>query len=264
MSPVPDPSHSMVQLLAVVEVDHEQRVRCENPGCGHAVHKAIHVVQEGTQLLVLGSTCFNRRYGTASLGAPRYSEGSSRMLSAEERDLLLSNTAALLEQFAREHEASLRRRQEKSVLLPAQPHALRRSQSEPRLLTRANTPLSKWSTATTSYAKRVVPWQWMRPGTSMAGFKLSDGTAWVRVQHQDGRQMLAPWPPFEAWDEWLPAHLGSPEQGLGAYALTDLPAAISFLRSLRERERVSGFWTEIERVLSSDDEGGARTARVDF
>ena len=89
----------------------------------------------------------------------------------------------------------------------------------------------------------------MKPGTSMAGFKLKDGTAWVRVQHVDGRQLLTPWPTFDGWDEWLPAHLGSPEHVLGAYVVADLRETISFVRCLAVRECISGVWVEIQRVL---------------
>lgn len=55
------------RLLAIVEVDHDQRVRCGQPACGHSVYKAIHVVQDGDDLLVLGSKCFNNRYGSGGL-----------------------------------------------------------------------------------------------------------------------------------------------------------------------------------------------------
>lgn len=93
------------QLLAIVEVEHDQRVRCGNPGCGSSVYKAIHVVRDGAELLVLGSTCFGNRYGRGVLGTPRYGSGVGRMLTTEEREMLLSNTAALLERFEGELEA---------------------------------------------------------------------------------------------------------------------------------------------------------------
>lgn len=51
------------QLLAIVEVAYEDRIRCQQPDCHHVVYRAVHIVQEGESLLVLGSTCFAKRYG---------------------------------------------------------------------------------------------------------------------------------------------------------------------------------------------------------
>lgn len=237
------------QLLAIVEVDHDQRVSCGNPGCGHSVHKAIHLVQDGQRLLVLGSSCFKKRYGAAPLGQPRYSGGAGRKLSTEERDLLLNNTAALVEQFEREREASLHKLRVTKVAFAARANARGSSQSESLPSPENKTLVYARSPVKVSSARRAVPWTWMKPGTSMAGFKLKDGTAWVRVQHVDGRQLLTPWPTFDGWDEWLPAHLGSPEHALGAYVVIDLRETISFVRSRAVRERVSGLWAEIQSVF---------------
>jgi len=78
------------ELLAIVGVDQSQRVRCGQPGCGHSVYRHIHVVREGADLIVLGSTCFEKRYGGISiLGAPRYGGGSGKQLTEEERLLLV-------------------------------------------------------------------------------------------------------------------------------------------------------------------------------
>ena len=80
-------------LLAIVRVPENERVRCQNPGCGHGVHAAIHIVREGGVLMVLGSTCFERRYGSAkALGQPQFNSGASgRPLTTEERELLDTN-----------------------------------------------------------------------------------------------------------------------------------------------------------------------------
>lgn len=241
MTQATDSNHPPARLLAIVEVDHDQRVRCGNPGCGHSVYKAIHVVQDGQELLVLGSTCFDKRYGLGALGAPHYGGGGGRRLTSDERELLLHNTQALLQQFDAEQEAQrkelLRIQEEMSARTPLlcgeaplrQPQAIA---TRPLLAQRGS-----------------VPWSWMKVGTSLAGFKLRDGTGWVRVQHRDGRQMLAPWPVFDGWDEWLPAHLGRPEHALGAYVVIDLRETISFVRSRAVRERVSGFWAETQSVF---------------
>jgi hypothetical protein len=91
----------------------------------------------------------------------------------------------------------------------------------------------------------------MKPMTSMAGFRMRDGSAWVRVQHSDGRQMLAPWPAFDGWDEWLPAHFGHPCPEFGAYQVHDIQVLISYLRTHKTGEKVSGLWSEIVAVLTS-------------
>ena len=48
--------------MAIVEVDKAERVYCAQPGCNHTVYKAIHVVKEEDNVLVLGSTCFQKRF----------------------------------------------------------------------------------------------------------------------------------------------------------------------------------------------------------
>lgn len=55
---------SPARLLAIVAVLPQKRVQCS--GCGHGVYAAIHVVEENGQILVLGSTCFAKRFGSAS------------------------------------------------------------------------------------------------------------------------------------------------------------------------------------------------------
>ena len=254
MKQAPESNHPHARLLAIVEVDHDQRVRCGNPGCGHSVYKAVHVVQDGQELLVLGSTCFEKRYGLGALGAPHYGGGGGRRLTSDERELLLHNTQALLQQFEAEQEALrqklLRIRAELSARKPVPSEAtpLRQPQAiaaMPLVAQRGASPQS--------VVRGSAPWAWMKAGTSMAGFKLRDGTCWVRVQHRDGGQMLTPWPVFDGWDEWLPGHLGNPEHSLGAYHVGDVRAVIAFLRTLAVREKVSGVWNEIRALLSAGD-----------
>ena len=74
------------------------------PGCGHSIYRAIHVVRDNGNLIVLGSTCFAKRYGSAdNLGTARFSaSGGGRTLMAEERVLLVDNTAELLARFETE------------------------------------------------------------------------------------------------------------------------------------------------------------------
>ena len=97
-------------LLAVVEVSVEDRVKCSEPGCGHAVHKAIHVVQENGAIAVLGSSCFEKRFGPQSSGRkPRYTSSAGRVLSAEERQLLVENAAELIARFESHLQAQRKR-----------------------------------------------------------------------------------------------------------------------------------------------------------
>ena len=239
-------------MLAIVEVEHDQRVRCGNPGCGHSVHKAIHVVQDGLQVLVMGSTCFNKRYGGGALGRPRYGGGAGRTLTTEERELLLTNTAALLARFDAERDAQRQKLQAIRAAFEARATAQQSPPSYAPARPPQVAPLApNRGPGFGSAAKRSAPWTWMKPHTSMAGFKMHDGTGWIRVQRVDGAQMLVPWPSFDGWDEWLPGHLGKPEQELGAYKVEDVSAVIAFLRNLAARERVSGIWSEIHAVLAA-------------
>lgn len=94
------------RLLVIVEVDREDRVICQAPGCGHSVYKRIHVVRDNERLVVLGSDCYSRLYEhLVSAKAPRYgTASSSRTLTEAERELLVLNTERLVEQFEIEHQ----------------------------------------------------------------------------------------------------------------------------------------------------------------
>lgn len=239
MKQAPVSASPQARLLAIVEVEHDQRVRCGNPGCGHSVYRAIHVVQDGQELLVLGSTCFEKRFGVGGLGKPEYGGGGGRRLTTEERDLLLNNTQALLQKFKAEDEALRQRLSQTRPML-----------AERGPLFRAVLPPTTRLNAVLPAKQRTPPWPWMRAGTSVAGFKLKDGSCWVRVQHKEGMQMLTPWPIFEGWDEWLPVHLGRPDNELCAYRVNDIQAVIAFLRDRLEAEKISGVWIEVAAVLT--------------
>lgn len=90
-------------LLAIVGVEKEQGVLCQHNACKHRVYRNIHVVDEGGHLLVLGSTCIKKRYGSANfLGKPSIGGANGRQLSNDERQMLVDNTEALLERFRKE------------------------------------------------------------------------------------------------------------------------------------------------------------------
>jgi hypothetical protein len=95
-------------------------------------------------------------------------------------------------------------------------------------------------------ASSPTPWNWSMPLTTMAYFRLRDGTDWVRVQYRDSRQMLEQFPVFDGWDEAFPPSIGVVDSECVAYVLpADVRTTISFLRHLAEREKVSGIRKEV-------------------
>ncbi|GHD04289.1 hypothetical protein GCM10007320_65060 [Pseudorhodoferax aquiterrae] len=235
-------------LLAIVEVEQSARVRCQEPGCRHSVYKAVHVVQDGASCIALGSTCFARRYGSLSaLGNPTYGSGFGRKLTDEERALLEHNTQVLLARFAaekaaREEHMKERLRELKGLASQARSGNGNGSHIAPgRELT-----MTAAAQLPGMIPAKPGPWPWMKPMTSMAYFKLKDGSGWVRVQRRDGQQMLAPLPEFDGWDEALPASVGVPSIEHAAYLVSDTVRAIAYLRERSAHECVSGVFAEIE------------------
>lgn len=232
------------KLLAIVSVEHEDRVRCGQPGCGHSIYRAIHVVRDNGSLIVLGSSCFAKRYGSeVSLGTARFGTGAcGRTLTAEERVLLVDNTAELLARFEAEELARAK------ALADAKPandvtqvhQSIRPTAAAPQV------PRTNWAAMPGYSASSPTPWNWVKPLTSMAYFRLRDGTGWVRIQHRDSRQILVPWPVFDGWDEAFPPSIGLVDSECGGYVLpADVRGSISYLRSRAEREMVTGIWKEI-------------------
>ncbi len=228
------------KLVAIVAVDPAERVRCGQPGCGHSVYARIHIVREGDELLVLGSTCFEKRYGSASaLGSANFGSGGGRRLTVEERQLLVSNTALLLSHFEDERAHDL-------AVAAARVQELRKVQQRPPL----PPPVSRWSTGPAMAHSKSAPWQWMKHMSSMLYIKLIDGTGWVRVQSVDGKQFLMPWPVFDGWDEALPAHIGTVNAERGGYELADVASALKYLRGMSKWEHLSGVWNDILAQIS--------------
>jgi hypothetical protein len=267
-------------LLAIVEVAPEKRVQCGQPGCGHGVWKAIHVVSDAGEMLVLGSTCFERRYGSAlALGAPSYGGGTGRKLTPEERQQLITNTAEFIagmrEEARRQEEELTRRRAEDAALAAEQAArvaeasalALERAahsravaaelaaQAAVQAAARAAESTAAWVVAAAEQRARqarfapatptMPSWPWMKPGTSLGYFKLRDGSGWVRVQRQDGKHMLVPWPEVDGWDEAMPARLGVPYPALGGYLIHNVQDAVAFLTREGEPCRVFGSIREL-------------------
>lgn len=222
------------KLIAIVGVEPDARVQCQQPGCGHSVYRRIHVVQEEAIFLVLGSTCFDKRYGSAlALGKATYGSGGEdgRRLTDAQRLQLIHNTAALIAEFERET-------REAQELPRAKLAAFRATASAPKVVARqAQSMTSNWN-------KSDTPWAWSKPLSSIAYFSLNDGTHWVRTQHVEGFHVLMPWPSFDGWDELFPASVGTPDQVLGGYRISQVAQAIAYVRARGNFGHV-GAWREV-------------------
>jgi hypothetical protein len=228
----------MAKLIAIVAVDEGSRVRCQQPNCGHTVYRRIHVVEDNGALLVLGSTCFAKRYGNhQALGGSTYGGGDGKVLSEEERKLLVANTAALIEKFEAERLALLAQ------------HNARLAELRARLDARALQTKTPPIAITRQPQGPAMPWPWVKPMSSLAYFRLRDGTAWIRAQHTNASQMLMPWPSFDGWDECLPASIGTPVEALGGVLVKDIAQAIAYLRGRSTFEKV-GSWRDIVRYIT--------------
>lgn len=216
------------RLRAIVAVSFEDRVQCQNPGCGHSVHAAVHVVEEDGRLLVLGSTCFAKRYGApGALGRAQFGSGGGRMLTSDERAMLMQNTHALLDRFeaqdAAEREAAAKRAAEAEAA-----EQLRQEELADKLRRmRAAVALQEPARPRVPGMSRPqpTPWPWQKEWTSVAVFTGPTGQFWVRVQHRDSSQKLVPWPAFPGWESALPAGVGVPDQALGAMSVRDMVEA---------------------------------------
>lgn len=248
-SPLESPPQA--QLRAVVSVHYEARVLCAQPNCGHPVYRKIHVVEENGKLLVLGSTCFSKRYGgVTTLGEPQYGGAGGRQLTDAERQLLESNTAALLTQFERERSAAM----QEALLAEAARQADREAQHQATLEKRkqlaAVVPERRAPPAPQLLRTPAHPWPWMKPYSSLTYFEMRDGTSWMRVTHADGSCLLVPWPMFEAWDESLPAHVGKAHASIEALVIPDLVHAVAYLRQSTTWEKMCGLWRDMAAELT--------------
>lgn len=90
------------RLLAVVAVDKDKRIPCQAPGCGHGVYARIHVVEQDGRIRLYGADCFGKIFGGAdALGRPVLprTQVQGRLLTPEQRDLLLANARELIASF---------------------------------------------------------------------------------------------------------------------------------------------------------------------
>ncbi|WP_157443587.1 hypothetical protein [Curvibacter lanceolatus] len=241
------------KLLAIVAVAQTNRVLCQQPGCQHSVYAAIHVVDEGGQLLALGSSCFAKRYGSAkALGQPLHAgaSGSGRRLTDEERQLLIDNTAELIERF--KVQAAQARAEAVAKLRALRAHAAGQHRGQPKMgflermekLSQTREQPSKPQERPLAAPNRPWPWQHTR-NFSVAVLRSPEGQHWVRVQAQDGSQKLAPWPVFEGWEKALPPECGMPDLELQAYSTSNIVLAITTLRSKGFSEPIVGTWPHV-------------------
>ena len=221
------------KLLAILQVEKEQRVQCQQPGCAHGVYRAIHVIEEDAKLSVLGSTCFKKKFGRAdALGKALYGGGNGRQLTADERQMLIDNTAALLEKLELEHQRQTQLVRDKLSALYAEFHKRKQPVASPM--------------PPEGPELFGIPWKWAKSMPSIAYFRMKDGTSWVRVPHKDGFHMLMPWPWFDGWDEVLPASIGTAEQELGGIKVTQagIANAVGYLKDRATTMQV-GIWRDI-------------------
>lgn len=236
-------SRPHARLLAIVAVSPSRKVACQNPGCGHGVYAAIHVVEENGQLLVMGSTCYAKRYGGAqALGVPAYSAGggNGKLLTEAEREALVNNTQSLLDAFKAEHdrvmtqaEARLRESVQRIAQRTAQRQPFRVAPAAPRP------------------APPNHPWPWQHHlNQSVAVTRSPDGQAWIRVQHSDGGQRLVPWPVFEGWEESLPAYCGTPDLQLQVLTVPNIVVALQGLQRMGFTQPQVSRWPEVFKLAS--------------
>ena len=229
------------RLRAIIAVEAAQAVLCQQPGCGHRVYAAVHIVQEADRFLVLGSSCYAERYGGLNaLGTSGYGSGTPRKLSDAERALLQANTAALITHFEQEEQDRLaeenRRLAEKKAIAERE----------------AQLRLARYKQATAPTQRAPIhrptnsPWPWQSSrNTSIAALMAPDGKTWVRVQHHDGSQKLLPWPVFSGWESALPPEIGVPDLEVQGYAVEDIAPAIRLLRSMGFSEPKVGGWRDV-------------------
>lgn len=239
----------IARLRAIISLAPSERVRCQQPGCHHSVYAAVHVVQESGVFLVLGSRCYEKRYGHAdALGQAQYGGGAGRKLTDAERQALLANTAALIARFEEEDRARAA-----ALALEAEEHRARQVAIEQERQNRAerlNRLHAQEATPAPSRALSVrpneSPWPWQSTRfTSIARLTAPTGRTWVRVQHMDGSHRIVPWPVFPGWETALPPEVGPLDHEVRGYRALDIARALSLLRERGFSPPVVGTWQSL-------------------
>lgn len=229
------------RLHAIIAIDVAHAVRCQHTGCGHKVYAAVHIVQEEGKFLVLGSSCFAKRYGSAkALGSSVHGTGDGRRLTDQERALLEANTAALIAYFEEQELARLEQEQQRL----AEQKAIAERDAQQRIA-RYRQAVSL-SGRTPVHRPTNSPWPWQSAKhTSIAVLVSPDSQVWVRVEHQNGSQKLLPWPAFVGWENALPVEIGDPDPEVQGYAIRDIVQAMRLLASLGYSEPKVGGWRDV-------------------
>lgn len=173
-----------------------------------------------------------------ALGNATYGGGGGRILTVEERELLIQNTAELIARFERERE-EIEKRQKEAEQQNRDKLKARESAVEMRAALVRLTPGSPQG-----WKKSDTPWSWSKPLSSIAYFTLNDGSKWVRTEHVDGFHMMMPWPNFNGWDEALPATVGTPDVQLGGYRIEKVAHAVAYMREHGNWGLVGG-WRDV-------------------
>lgn len=148
------------------------------------------------------------------------------MLTKEERQLLLNNTESLIAKFEQEA-ATAGAAQVAPAAESIGPHS------------------AMPAPVTSIHYQKETPWAWVKPWSSVIYFKLKDGSGWMRAQRKDDKHVLLPWPAFDGWDEALPSFLGPIDNECGGHVLTDVVAALKYLRDRVEWETKPGRWKDV-------------------
>lgn len=92
------------------------------------------------------------------------------------------------------------------------------------------------STPTTPVELDNPQWAaWRKPKSSFIFYASRDGKGRLLLQHQDGGQVLVPWPvAFEGWDEAMPATIGTPDLDLAGYRLVHEVNAMIYLARISD------------------------------
>lgn len=229
------------RLHAIIAIDASHAVRCQHTGCGHKVYAAVHIVQEAGKFLILGSSCFAKRYGgTKALGSSVHGTGDGRRLTDQERALLEANTAALIAYFEEQELARLAQEQRRL----AEQKAIAERDAQQRI--------ARYRQAISHSARAPVhrptnsPWPWQSAKhTSIAVLVSPNAQVWVRVEHQNGSQKLLPWPAFTGWENALPVEIGHPEPEVQGYAVKNIIQAMRLLDSLGYSKPKIGGWRDV-------------------
>jgi len=92
------------ELLTILEVPKDKRVRCQYRGCLHPIYKQIHIIRHASGAIsCIGSKCYSllkESHALTAVTAPLLGDRSSVRLTEEEISLLASNTEELIKRFS--------------------------------------------------------------------------------------------------------------------------------------------------------------------